>query len=192
MQVEFVKGSTRLDQLPQDRRPEVAFIGRSNVGKSSLLNKLVGRKALARVSRTPGKTQELNSYLVENTFYIVDVPGLGYAKVSKTQRERWARLIERYLNERESLRLVCHLVDSRHPPTALDKDIMAWMRGSHSAYLVALTKGDKLSGNGRAKSRREVEKTLTKMGLEVPIVVTSAETGLGKQDLWKWIRDVVR
>ena len=186
-QATFVLGAARWAQLPDDGRPEVAFIGRSNVGKSSLLNQLVGRKNLARTSGTPGKTQQFNYYLVGERFYLVDLPGYGYAKVARTERERWGRLIGQYLQEREGLRVVFHLVDSRHPPTALDRDIMAWMRESPANYIIALTKTDKLSGNGRAKSVRTVEKALAPLAMEVPIILTSAQDGRGRDELLGWI-----
>ena len=190
-QAAFVLGAARWEQLPDDGRREVAFIGRSNVGKSSLLNRLTGRKSLARTSGTPGKTQQFNYYLVGERFYLVDLPGYGYAKVARTERERWGRFIGRYLQERAPLRVVFHLVDSRHPPTSLDRDIMVWMRESPASYVIALTKADKLSGNGRAKSVRSVEKALEPLAMEVPIVLTSAQDGRGRDELLSWIDALV-
>lgn len=189
--IRFVKGAARWEQLPQDGRAEVAFIGRSNVGKSSLLNMLVGRKALARTSRTPGKTREFNVYLANDAFYLVDVPGYGYAKTARTDRERWGKLIGRYLTERMPLRLVLHLIDSRHPPTALDKDVLAVMRGSPLPYVIVLTKTDKLSGNQRVKSVKAVEEVLAKAAMEVPVILTSAEDKRGREELLQWIEDMV-
>ena len=190
-QATFVLGAARWEQLPDDGRPEAAFIGRSNVGKSSLLNRLVGRKSLARTSGTPGKTQQFNYYLAADRFYLVDLPGYGYAKVAQTERARWGHFIGRYLQEREPLRVVFHLVDSRHPPTALDRDIMAWMRASPASYVIALTKTDKLSGNGRVKSVRAVEEALEPLAMEVPVVLTSAEDGRGRKELLGWIDALV-
>lgn len=187
---EFVKGAARWEQLPGPELPEVAFVGRSNVGKSSLLNMLLGRKRLARTSRSPGKTQQLNYYRINGKLYFVDLPGYGYAKVSKKERERWGRLIGQYLTERPSLRLVIHLVDSRHPPQQLDEDVMALMRGSPVPYLIALTKTDKLSGNKRAESVRRVEQVLTRGAMDVPVVLTSAKDRRGYKELWRWIRDL--
>lgn len=189
--VKFVKGAAGWDSLPRDGRPEVAFIGRSNVGKSSLLNMLVGRRSLARTSRTPGKTQEFNFYLVNERIYFVDLPGFGYARVSKTVRDRWGRFIGRYLTEREMLKLVVHLVDGRHDPTRLDKDIIETMRGGHTPYLIALTKTDKLSGNQRPMSERRVKSVLDQYAMEVPIVLTSAVDQRGRGDLLRWIDSVV-
>lgn len=185
--VKFIKGVTRWDALPRDGRPEVAFIGRSNVGKSSLFNMLVGRRSLARTSRTPGKTQEFNYYLVNERIYFVDLPGFGYARVSKTVRDRWGRLIGRYLTEREPLKLVVHLVDGRHEPTRLDKDIIETMRGSPTPYVIALTKSDKLSGNQRPQSERRVRNVLEQYAMEVPIILTSAVDGRGRKELLGWI-----
>ena len=188
--VQFVKGATHWEHLPKDGLPEVAFVGRSNVGKSSLLNMLTGRTKLARISGTPGKTQEFNYYLVNKRLYFVDLPGYGYAKVARTQRERWGRFIGQYLTEREPLRVVFHLIDSRHPPTELDQDVMALMRGGPVPYIIVLTKTDKLSGNGRVKSRATVEKMLAKIALEVPIILSSASKKRGRIDLLKWIGDL--
>lgn len=185
--VEFVKGAARWEHLPEDGLPEVAFVGRSNVGKSSLLNMLVGRKSLARTSRTPGKTQEFNYYLVNGDLYFVDLPGYGYAKISKQQRERWGLFIGRYLTERPTLRAVFHLIDSRHPPTALDRDVIALLRGSPVPYIILLTKTDKLSGNQRVQNRREVEKVLEQAAMEVPLVLTSAQDRRGREEVLTWI-----
>lgn len=188
MQAQFIQGAASWNQLPLDGRPEVAFLGRSNVGKSSLLNALVGRKSLARTSKQPGKTQEFNFYLIDGNLYFVDLPGFGYAKVSKEKREAWARFIERYLAERAPLRAAIHLIDGRHPPTPLDEDLIDFMRGQPVPYVLALTKADKLSGNQRAHHVRRLEKQLLAVGLEVPIVLTSAQTGRGVSELWRWIR----
>lgn len=188
--VTFVLGAARWEQLPKDGRPEVAFIGRSNVGKSSLLNMLVGRRGVARTSGKPGKTQQLNYFLINEKLYFVDLPGYGYAKIARTQRERWGMLIGRYLSEREPLRTVLHLVDSRHPPTSLDRDVMELMRGQRVPYLVVLTKSDKLSGNGRAKAEAEARKVLQEYGLDVPVLLTSAETKRGRDEVLKWIEDL--
>ncbi len=189
--VEFVKGATTWDALPRDERPEVAFIGRSNVGKSSLLNMLVGRKRLARTSGQPGKTQEFNFYLVNRRLYFVDLPGFGYARVSKDARAKWGRFIGAYLTEREPLRLVVHLVDGRHEPTRLDKDVMETMRGGHTPYLIALTKTDKLSGNERTQTLKQVENVLKGYAMEIPVILTSAKDARGRRELLDWIDSVV-
>lgn len=188
----FVKGATRWEHLPEDGRPEVAFAGRSNVGKSSLVNSLLRRKGLARTSGAPGKTREFNYYLVNDAFYLVDLPGYGYAKTSKKERARWEAFIGAYLAERRALRCAIHLVDSRHPPTELDREMTAAMLGQRVPYLVALTKADKLSGNQRGASRRRMQDILRdEFGLEAPVVLTSAKTGRGRDDLLRWIDDLI-
>lgn len=187
----FVKGVADWRGMPRDGRPEVAFVGRSNVGKSSLLNALVRRKNLARTSKTPGKTREFNYYLVDGRFYFVDLPGFGFAKVAKKERARWAQLIERYLNERLPLRAVVHLIDSRHPPMEQDEDVMAFMHGGDVPYVIALTKTDKLSNNQRQQSVTRAQQVLAGRGLEVPVVSTSAQKGRGIAELWQWITALV-
>ena len=188
--IQFIKGATRWEHLPEDGLPEVAFVGRSNVGKSSLLNMLAGRVKLARISRTPGKTQEFNYYRVNNRLYFVDLPGYGYAKISRAQRNQWGRFIGRYLTERASLRAVFHLIDSRHAPMARDEDVMALMRGGPVPYLFVLTKTDKLSGNQRARSRATIKAVLEKAALEVPVIFTSAKDKRGREQLLQWIEDL--
>ena len=187
----FVKGAASWGGLADDGLPEVAFVGRSNVGKSSLINMLVGRKALARTSNTPGKTQEFNYYLINNAIYFLDLPGLGYAKVSKAQRTKWERLIAKYFEEREPLRLAIHLVDSRHDATKQDQDIMQFMKGGPLPYLIVLSKADKLSRNQQQNNRRKLDALLQKMGLEVPVIMSSAKEKKGRDEIWKWIQDVV-
>ena len=165
----------------------MAFAGRSNVGKSSLLNALAGRRALARTSGTPGKTREFNYYLVNERLYFVDLPGFGYAKVSKRERAHWARLIERYIAERDMLRLIVHLVDSRHEPGVLDRSFIEFMCGSDVRYAIALTKCDKLSGNDRVKTEHRMHETLSTYGLEIPVFLTSSQTKRGLPALLEWI-----
>jgi len=165
----------------------VAFLGRSNVGKSSLLNALVGRRAVARTSRTPGKTRQFNYYLVNGLLYFVDLPGYGYAKVSRSERERWGRFIGRYVSEREPLQLLIHLIDSRHPPTDLDLGVLELVKGGDVPYVIALTKSDKLSGNGRTRAEKRVQDLLAGYGIEAAVVLTSAETRRGLDELLDWI-----
>ncbi|BBM70824.1 ribosome biogenesis GTP-binding protein YihA/YsxC [Rhodothermus marinus] len=186
----FFRSVTRWEELPDDGLPEVAFAGRSNVGKSSLLNALLRAPGLARTSSTPGKTRQLNFYRVNEQLYFVDLPGYGYARTSQQERRLWGRLITRYLQERPTLALVVHLIDSRHPPTPLDEAMMDLMRGQHVPYLIALTKADKVSGNRRAQAVREAERALQARAMEVPIIPTSAHTGLGLRELWRWIEQV--
>ncbi|MFB6248984.1 MAG: ribosome biogenesis GTP-binding protein YihA/YsxC [Salinibacter sp.] len=188
-QATFVVGAARWDQLPTDGRPEIAFVGRSNVGKSSLLNALLGRKNLAYTSKTPGKTQQLNYFRVDDRFYAVDLPGYGYAKAPKSARAEWAQLQERYLDERPPLRGVVQLIDSRHPPMDSDIALIERLDRVGIPHLLAPTKADKLSGNGRAQAERRVADCLSDLGLERPVVLTSAETNRGVGALRGWIRD---
>ena len=183
---EFVLGASGMKHLPPPERPEIAFVGRSNVGKSSLINMILGRRNLARTSRQPGKTRELNYYLVNESFFLVDLPGFGYAKTAKTQRRAWLELIQRYLSERESLRLLVHVVDARHRPMEIDRDIMDAMRGLPFPYLIALSKGDKLSGNARGKSIATARRAAAEFSLEVPIIMTSAAKSMGRDELLDW------
>jgi GTP-binding protein len=186
----FVRGAARWEHLSDDGKPEVAFIGRSNVGKSSLLNLLTGRRALARTSNTPGKTQEFNYYLIDDTVYFVDLPGLGYAKVSQAERDRWQRFIVRYVTEREPLRMVVQLIDSRHPPTAIDRDLLRLLKEHQIPSVVALTKADKLSANQKAASIRAMKEAFREIDYELPVVFTSATHAAGREELLQWIGDL--
>jgi GTP-binding protein len=187
-QVSFELGVAQWDQLPTDGRPEIAFVGRSNVGKSSLLNALLGRKNLAYTSKTPGKTQQLNFFRVDNRFFAVDLPGYGYAKAPKSAREQWAQLQERYLHERSSLHGVVQLIDARHPPQDSDVALIKELADIGVPHLLALTKADKLSGNGRAQAERRIDDCLDTLGLDRPVVLTSAETNRGIGNVRQWIR----
>jgi GTP-binding protein len=177
--------------MPKDGRPEVAVIGRSNVGKSSLINALLGRRALARTSSAPGKTQTINFFAVNEAFYLVDLPGLGYAKASKKQRASWEALIGGYIVDRGPLSVVVHLVDARHPPTEIDLDVTSLVRETGVPYIVAQTKSDKLNQKARARSRRQVSDTIAELGLEPPIVETSAVKKTGIESLWQWIETLM-
>lgn len=171
----FVTGAPSLEVCPEPYYPEICFAGRSNVGKSSLINVLVNHKGLARTSNTPGKTQEMNYYLVDDKTYLVDLPGFGYAKVSKKERERWGRDIRDYLLERSTLRLVIHLVDIRHKPSKLDEDFFYWLGVNRLPFVVVLTKGDKISHNKCQQSKARLKRILDEMNIEVPIVISSAK-----------------
>ena len=183
---EFMLGAARLDQLPRGGLPEVALAGRSNVGKSSLLNRLTGRRKLARTSKTPGKTRELNLYEIDTRLILVDLPGYGYARVGGAAKRSWGELIEAYLNDRDVLRGIVHLVDARHEPSAQDVQMHEWIRHYGVAALIAVTKADKI-----AKSKRDRSLSVVKRALEpaeaTPLVLFSAVTGEGADQVWKWI-----
>ncbi len=185
---ELVISAAHPAQFPEPRLPEVALAGRSNVGKSSLINRLTGQRHLARISSQPGKTRQLNFYRINRAFYLVDVPGYGYAKVSRAERQRWGRLIERYLLERPTLRLVLLLVDLRHPPTADDRTMYDWLAYHRIPLCVVGTKADKLSRGQWDRQVRQARETLGLPG-DVPLVPFSAETGVGRDELWARIRE---
>ncbi|MEX0995201.1 MAG: ribosome biogenesis GTP-binding protein YihA/YsxC [Balneolaceae bacterium] len=186
---EFIKSSPSLTECPEPDKPEICFAGRSNVGKSSLINKLVNRKNLARTSNTPGKTRHMNYYLIDERFYFVDLPGFGYAKVPKKEQERWAEEIRKYLLERPTLELVIHLVDSRHEPTHLDEEFFYWLGSNEIPFSVLLTKCDKISGNKVRQSHARLQKLLHEMNIEVPVFTCSAETGAGIDEVLSLIHD---
>lgn len=183
---EFVRGVVSLDGLPDDGRPEIAFAGRSNVGKSSLINALTGRKTLARVSVTPGRTRELNFFTLgpEGAFYLVDMPGYGYAKAPKAAVRGWTRLIEDYLKGRRELRRVFLLIDARHGIKPNDRDTMTLLDGSAVSYQAVLTKADKPKQSELDAAIAKTEGELAKHPAAYPqVVVTSARTGSGIPDL---------
>jgi len=187
----FITGAPSLEACPPADLPEFCFAGRSNVGKSSLINKLTNRKRLARTSNTPGKTQQMNYYKIDETFYLVDLPGFGFAKVPKKERERWGKDIQNYLLNRETLQLVLHLVDARHNPTKLDEDFFYWMASNELPFSVVMTKADKISSNKLSSSEKVVKNVLNEMNIDVPIIKCSAETGKGIGDLSSLIHDFI-
>ena len=177
---EFVKSSFEKSHWTNDGRREIAFLGRSNVGKSSLLNSLLLRKSLARTSNTPGRTQSINFFLINEDFYFADLPGYGYAKVSKTMRADWGKMAEEYLADREELALCIQLVDSRHKPSVLDIQLNEWLEFHHKPHLIVATKTDKISVNEVRKSIAEAEKLLP----GAKILSYSAQTGRGRDQVW--------
>lgn len=179
---EFITSAVKTADYPAGDIPEVALAGRSNVGKSSLLNKLVSRKGLARTSNTPGRTRLINFFLVNDQFHLVDLPGYGYAKVSAGERESWRKMVEGYLKTRKSLRGVALLVDSRHQPTALDVQMYGWLKHRGIPAVVVATKADKLSRSRLLQSLKVIRTTLSLTDGD-PLVPFSAETGLGREEL---------
>lgn len=157
---EFIISAVKRNQYPTDNRVEIAFVGRSNVGKSSIINALTNRRKLAKVSQTPGKTRLINFFLINDDFYLVDLPGYGYAKVSKKEKESWGNTIETYLNNRHELKRVVLLVDSRHKPTNDDIMMLNWIKHYDYDVVVVATKSDKLSNNELRKSEKLIKETL--------------------------------
>lgn len=185
----FTASAATWASVPRGQLPEVAFIGRSNVGKSSLINSLLGVKGLARTSSTPGRTQALNFFLINEQFYFVDLPGYGYAKTSKTTRQAWGKLIEKYLAEREQLVLSILIVDARHEPSPLDLQMKSWLQHFGLSYLVVSTKIDKLSTNERRVSQARARESLD----TDRVIPYSALTREGARELWAEIQaDITR
>lgn len=184
---EIVISAVKPDQYPVEPIPEFALAGRSNVGKSSFINKMLNRKGLARISSKPGKTQTLNFYIVNEVLHFVDVPGYGYAKVSKKEREAWGKMLETYLTTREQLRAVLLIVDLRHPPTADDIMMYEFLKHYEIPCIVIATKADKIS-----KTKRAQHLKITKEKLDLhphdTIIQFSSETGEGKDKAWATIQ----
>ncbi len=182
---ELVISAVKKAQYPNTILPEIAFAGRSNVGKSSLINKLVNRKKLAHTSSSPGKTATLNFYKIEDALFFVDLPGYGYAKTSWNERQKWADMINEYLESSVNLRSIFQLVDSRHDPTRNDIVMFDWIKASGLDYRVIATKADKLGKTIIAKNRGRIAEIL-----EIPedlVIMFSAENGLGKEEIWDYI-----
>lgn len=188
--VELLVSAVRPEQYPKGTLPEIALAGRSNVGKSSLINKLMNRKNLARTSQTPGKTQTLNFYLLNEQFIFVDVPGYGYAKLSKRERQNWGPMIETYLTGRPQLRAVILIIDGRHPPTADDVLMYDWLQHFQMNVIVVATKADKIKKSKTNKHVQDIRTTLN-MGAHDKIILFSSRNGTGKQDVWKAIGQYV-
>ncbi|MCJ8013817.1 ribosome biogenesis GTP-binding protein YihA/YsxC [Paenibacillus sp. KQZ6P-2] len=188
-QAEFVISAVGPDQYPEDALPEIGLAGRSNVGKSSLINRMINRKNLARTSSTPGKTQHLNYYRINEELYFVDFPGYGYAKVSKTQRQVWGKMIEKYLLEREPLKLVLLIVDLRHPPTKDDEMMYDWLKHYDIPICVVATKADKIPKSRWQKHVKQMKECLALRKTDA-FVMYSSETGLGKEELWAHIESI--
>ena len=180
VEVQFIKSATHKGDYPKLRLPRIAFAGRSNVGKSSLINSLLGKKGLARTSATPGRTQLINFFNVDDRWVFVDLPGYGFAKVPARIRDRWGPMIEEFLREEEDLKLTVMIVDARREPTDLDRVMKQWLEEFDVFYQIVATKADKLSSN-------QLQGSLSRMktGFKSSVVPYSSATGLGKKDLWR-------
>jgi len=185
---EFICSNTRVDLCPKEPIPEYAFIGRSNVGKSSLINMLVERKKLARTSTTPGKTRLINHFKINNQWYLADLPGYGYAKVSKKEREAFAKMIEKYATQRSNLVCFFVLIDARLPPQQIDLDFIEWLGDSHLPFVIVLTKVDKISQKVKSNNLGLLKQELSEAWEELPLIFeTSAVKGTGKEELMDFI-----
>ncbi|SFD58610.1 GTP-binding protein [Lentibacillus persicus] len=187
---EIVISAVSPKQYPNDRLPEIALAGRSNVGKSSFINKLIQRKNLARTSSKPGKTQTLNFYKINDMFYFVDVPGYGYAKVSKTEREKWGIMMEEYFAMRDTLRACVMITDIRHEPTSDDVTMYNFLKHYELPVIIIATKLDKVTKGKRAK---HIKQTYQGLSIEAgdALIPFSAETGEGKEDAWQAIKQFI-
>ncbi|HMI05309.1 MAG TPA: ribosome biogenesis GTP-binding protein YihA/YsxC [Pedobacter sp.] len=187
----FICSNTKVSALPPPNMPEYAFIGRSNVGKSSLINMLVNQHGLAKTSQRPGKTQLINHFLINEKWYIVDLPGYGYAKVSKSSRENWEKFIRNYITKRESLQCVFVLIDSRLEPQKIDLEFCCWMGEIQIPFALLFTKADKQSSAKTDKNVAAFKKALKGWFEEIPpYMVTSAEKGQGKDEVLQFIEEV--
>lgn len=190
-QPKFVTSATKLEECPPSGLPEVCFAGRSNVGKSSLINTLLNKKNIARTSNVPGKTQQMNYYQIGDDFFMVDLPGYGYAKVPKKERERWGKNIRDYLLERDSLRLILQVVDARHDPSQLDEDFFYWMGMNEKPFAVVLSKSDKISKNKVNQAKAKVRRIMKEMNIEVPILPYSSESRVGIPEITELINEFI-
>ena len=185
----YVKSVFSVADLPENRFPEIAFAGRSNVGKSSVLNKLANIRNLAKISHTPGKTRQINFFLINENLHFVDLPGYGYARVSKSMKESWGKLIEEYLEKSQNLKGVVLLIDARHEPFEADLQLLEWLDFYHREKLVVLTKIDKIS---RSALLLNVKKTSKILNLNLDsLALFSAKTGEGKERILNWISDLL-
>ncbi|WP_281889108.1 ribosome biogenesis GTP-binding protein YihA/YsxC [Paenibacillus sp. YYML68] len=187
-QAEFIISAVGPSQYPVDALPEIALAGRSNVGKSSLINRMINRRNLARTSSKPGKTQQLNYYRINQDLYFVDLPGYGYAKVSKSEREKWGKFIEAYLLKREELKLVLHIIDIRHAPSKDDQAMYTWLKHNGASLCIVATKADKIP---KGKWQKHIKIIRDTLGADKndPLVLFSSETGYGKDELWRLIEE---
>lgn len=188
--VSLTVSAVKENQYPKTLFPDVAFAGRSNVGKSSLINKLLNRKSLARVSSKPGKTATINFFNIDDHINFVDLPGYGFARVSKEEKRKWRFMIETYLTKRDTLKLVVLLVDSRHEPTEDDKLMLSFIREASLNALVVMTKFDKLKPSQRDINISTIIKALDLKGDDV-IIPFSSVTGLGKEEFWSYIDEYI-
>jgi len=184
---EFLKSAFKEADWPKDLRPEIAFLGRSNVGKSSLINSLLSVRGLARTSSTPGRTQSLNFFQINDQMRFVDFPGFGYSRVPREIKSSWAEMATSYLAKRRQLVLSIHIVDSRHEPTKQDLQLHEWLEQSNRSRLIVATKSDKLSNNELRKNLEHIRQVLT----DGSVMAYSAKTRRGRDELWRAIKTAI-
>lgn len=184
----FVKSAFKKTDWPRDKRPEIAFLGRSNVGKSSFLNSLLGVRGLARTSSTPGRTQALNFFLINDAFWFVDLPGYGFARAPKDVKAKWSDAAGEYLEGSGQLALSVHLIDSRHEPTTKDLQLHEWLVHHDRSHAIVATKADKLSNNELAKNIARAKEVLNTSN----IIAYSSVTGRGANEVWRVIANAIK
>ena len=190
-QAKFLISNTDVKRCPPADRPEYAFIGRSNVGKSSLINMLVGQNSLAKVSVRPGKTQLINHFIIDESWYLVDLPGYGYAKIAISVKEKFQKLISRYILDRENLYCLFVLIDIRHSPQAIDIDFITWLGENHIPFAIIFTKADKLGKVTAAKNVAAYMQELKKLWEELPpFLVSSSVDGTGREEIVSYIENI--
>ncbi len=187
---QFVTSAVNLQQTPETNLPEIVLVGRSNVGKSSFINKMLNRKNLARTSSTPGKTRTINFYLINQAFYFVDLPGYGYAQISQAEKEKWGKMIEEYLQKRTQIKVVLQLIDARHEPSKNDLEMYEWLKFNSLPFIIIATKIDKLSNNQLAKQTKILRESL-KLKNAVNFIPFSAETGAGVKETWDLLLPII-
>jgi len=187
----FIKSAPELKFCPETDLPEICFAGRSNVGKSSLINALTNRKGLAKTSNVPGKTRAMNYFLIDNIWHLVDLPGYGYAKISKKEQARWGVALNEYLINRKQLQLVVLLVDIRHKPMQSDLDFMFWMASKDIPFILVLSKADKIGVTKQQAAEALLKKKIENMNIETPIYVISSEHKKGIDDFYDFLKTYI-
>ncbi len=190
-EAQFVTSNSDVKKCPPPKKPEYAFIGRSNVGKSSLINRMTNKKSLAKTSGKPGKTRLINHFIINNEWYLVDLPGYGYAEVPKAERLKWEKMIRQYILQRENLQCLFVLIDSRHDAQEIDLNFMEWLGTSQIPFSIVFTKTDKLKPSELEENLNKYKEKLLETWEELPpVFITSAETGEGTTEILDYIGDV--
>lgn len=191
VKAEYVLSAPDITICPADDRPEICFAGRSNVGKSSVINAITRHKKLAHTSNTPGKTRSLNYYSIDDLWYLVDLPGYGFAKISKKEQSRWGREMKRYLMERQTLQLVVLILDIRHGPSVLDEEFIFWLGENRIPFCILFNKADKISKNKVSQQQAALARLISGMNMEVPIFAASAMQPDSLNDFFNFVLDFI-